>query len=95
MTAGGSICIAALTLSGSVNSWTPEYCVESIINVVIANMCAAFLVYTIQQLVPEFIRAPPVGPFAQALVLAPTRALTLALFLAVADSGLHERLCGS
>ena len=40
VTAGGSICIAALTLSGSANSWTPDYCVESILNVVIANMCA-------------------------------------------------------
>ena len=40
MTAGGSICIAALTLSGGLNSWTPEYSVESILNVVLANMCA-------------------------------------------------------
>ena len=40
VTAGGSICIAVLTLSGSVNSWTPEYSVDSILNVVIANMCA-------------------------------------------------------
>ncbi len=40
VTAGGSICIAVLTLSGSANSWTPDYSVESILNVVIANMCA-------------------------------------------------------
>ena len=39
MTAGGSICIAVLTLSGSANSWTPDYSVESILNVVVANMC--------------------------------------------------------
>lgn len=39
VTAGGSICIAALTLSGNVNSWTPDYSVESILNVVLANMC--------------------------------------------------------
>ncbi len=50
MTAGGSICIAALTLSGSANSWTPDYCVESILNVVIANM----YVVSISKLMPVF-----------------------------------------
>ena len=44
MTAGGSICIAVLTLSGSANSWTPDYSVESILNVVIANMYGTQLV---------------------------------------------------
>ncbi|KAK9817931.1 hypothetical protein WJX72_004478 [[Myrmecia] bisecta] len=38
VTAGGSICIAALTLSGGAGSWSPDYSVESILNVVITNM---------------------------------------------------------
>ncbi len=29
----GSICIEALTLSGSEGSWRPDYCVESILHV--------------------------------------------------------------
>ena len=38
VTAGGSICIEALTLSGTPGSWTSQYNVESILNIVILNM---------------------------------------------------------
>ena len=38
VTAGGSICIEALTLSGTTGSWTSQYNVESILNIVILNM---------------------------------------------------------
>lgn len=38
VTAGGSICIEALTTSGSPGAWQPTYTVEAILNVVIANM---------------------------------------------------------
>ena len=38
MTAGGSICIEALTLSGTAGSWTSQYNVEAILNIVILNM---------------------------------------------------------
>lgn len=38
VTAGGSICIEALTLSGTAGSWTSQYNVESILNIVILNM---------------------------------------------------------
>lgn len=48
ITAGGSVCIEALTLSGSSSSWQPDYCVESMLNVVISNMidCESVLVET-------------------------------------------------
>ena len=42
VTAGGSICIEALTLSGGPNGWTSALCVESVLNLVITNMCAVF-----------------------------------------------------
>ena len=38
VTAGGSICIEALTMSGTAGSWTSQYNVESILNIVILNM---------------------------------------------------------
>ena len=38
VTAGGSICIEALTLSGSRGSWQPDFCFESIINVSTAGI---------------------------------------------------------
>ena len=38
VTAGGSICIEALTLSGTARSWTSQYNVESILNIVMLNM---------------------------------------------------------
>ena len=38
VTAGGSICIEALTLSGTAGSWTSQFNVESILNIVILNM---------------------------------------------------------
>ena len=40
VTAGGSICIEALTLSGGTNGWTSALCVESVLTLVITNMCA-------------------------------------------------------
>ena len=40
VTAGGSICIETLTLSGGPNGWTSALCVESVLNLVITNMCA-------------------------------------------------------
>ena len=44
VTAGGSICIEALTLSGTAGSWTSQYNVESILNIVILNMIGVFSV---------------------------------------------------
>jgi hypothetical protein len=41
VTAGGSICIEMLTQSGTPSSWQPGMCVESVMNTVIQNMCAA------------------------------------------------------
>lgn len=38
VTAGGSICIEALTLSGTNGSWSSQYNVESILNIVMMNM---------------------------------------------------------
>lgn len=38
VTAGGSICIEALTVSGTNGSWTSQYNVESILNIVMMNM---------------------------------------------------------
>lgn len=38
VTAGGSICIEALTLSGTAGSWTSQYNVEAILNIIILNM---------------------------------------------------------
>ena len=48
MTAGGSICIEALTLSGSPGSWQAAYCFESIIQLVLTNMihCESVMVRT-------------------------------------------------
>lgn len=45
VTAGGSICIEALTLSGTAGSWTSQYNVESMLNIVMLNMVgeASFL----------------------------------------------------
>ncbi len=43
VTAGGSICIEALTLSGGPNGWTSALCVESVLTLVITNMCASSL----------------------------------------------------
>lgn len=40
VTAGGSICVEALTLSGGPNSWNADHCVESVLNLVVTNMCA-------------------------------------------------------
>eukprot|EP00803_Ostreobium_quekettii_P002265 evm.model.scf_2590.1 EVM.evm.TU.scf_2590.1 scf_2590:1117-4689(-) len=45
VTAGGSICIEALTLSGTPNSWQPDYCVESMLNVIMHNMVHCEEVY--------------------------------------------------
>ncbi|CAD7697949.1 unnamed protein product [Ostreobium quekettii] len=45
VTAGGSICIEALTLSGTPNSWQPDYCVESMLNIIIHNMIDCEVVY--------------------------------------------------
>jgi len=38
VTAGGSICIEALTSSGSPGAWKPEFTVEGILNMVVQNM---------------------------------------------------------
>ena len=48
MTAGGSICIEALTLSGSPGSWQAAYCFESVIQLVLTNMihCEPIMVRT-------------------------------------------------
>jgi ubiquitin-conjugating enzyme E2 Q len=43
VTAGGSICIEALTLSGGPNGWNAALCVESVLNLVITNMCAQIM----------------------------------------------------
>ncbi len=43
VTAGGSICIEALTLSGTAGSWTSQYNVEAILNIVILNMIGKLL----------------------------------------------------
>ena len=43
VTAGGSICIEALTLSGTAGSWTSQYNVESILNIVMLNMIGEIL----------------------------------------------------
>ena len=46
VTAGGSVCIEALTQSGSTGSWSPQYNVESMLMVVINNMlhCESYFV---------------------------------------------------
>lgn len=41
VTAGGSICIEMLTLSGGANAWRPELCVEAVLTQVITNMISA------------------------------------------------------
>ncbi|KAK9838239.1 hypothetical protein WJX84_000696, partial [Apatococcus fuscideae] len=48
VTAGGSICIEALTLSGSPGSWQAAYCFESVIQLVLTNMihCESVMVRT-------------------------------------------------
>ena len=38
VTAGGSICLEALTTSGTPGSWQPDFSVESLLNVVVVNM---------------------------------------------------------
>lgn len=38
VTAGGAICIEALTTSGGPGQWSPTHCVEGILNTVFANM---------------------------------------------------------
>ena len=38
VTAGGSICIEALTTTGGAGQWQSTYCVESILNTVFTNM---------------------------------------------------------
>jgi hypothetical protein len=38
VTAGGSICLEALTNSGTAGSWQSDYSVESLINVIVINM---------------------------------------------------------
>jgi len=38
VTAGGSICIEALTTTGGAGAWRSSYCVESILNTVFTNM---------------------------------------------------------
>ena len=37
MTAGGAICIEALTTEGTPGSWQPDICVESVLNTVFMN----------------------------------------------------------
>lgn len=48
VTAGGSICIEALTLSGTAGSWTSQYNMEAILNIVILNMidCDVYWIQT-------------------------------------------------
>jgi ubiquitin-protein ligase len=43
VTAGGSICLEALTLSGTSGSWQPDFTVESLLNVIVINMVGLFL----------------------------------------------------
>ena len=38
VTAGGSVCIEALTLTGSPNSWRPDFCVSGLLPLVKLNM---------------------------------------------------------
>jgi ubiquitin-protein ligase len=38
VTAGGSICLEALTTSGTPGSWQPDFTVESLMNVIVINM---------------------------------------------------------
>lgn len=38
VTAGGAICLEVLTNTGSNNSWRPDFCVESILQIAILNM---------------------------------------------------------
>ena len=38
VTAGGAICLEVLTNTGSKNSWRPDFCVESILQIAILNM---------------------------------------------------------
>jgi hypothetical protein len=38
VTAGGSICVEALTCSGSPGSWQPDFSVEGLLNLVVTNM---------------------------------------------------------
>ena len=38
VTAGGSICVEALTCSGSPGSWQPDFSVEGLLNLIIINM---------------------------------------------------------
>ncbi|WIA19343.1 hypothetical protein OEZ85_003974 [Tetradesmus obliquus] len=48
VTAGGSICLEALTLSGTPGSWQPDFSVESLLNVILINMidCPVTVVQT-------------------------------------------------
>ena len=38
VTAGGSVCMEALTLTGSLNSWRPDYCVSGLLPLVKQNL---------------------------------------------------------
>jgi ubiquitin-conjugating enzyme E2 Q len=38
VTAGGSICLEALTNSGSAGCWQPSFCVGSMLSVIVNNM---------------------------------------------------------
>ena len=53
VTAGGSICIEALTLSGGPNGWSSALCVESVLNLVVTNMCVTAVLCTLD---PPLIR---------------------------------------
>ncbi|KAF6249727.1 ubiquitin-conjugating enzyme/RWD-like protein [Scenedesmus sp. NREL 46B-D3] len=48
VTAGGSICLEALTCSGTPGSWQPDFTVESLLNVIVINMidCQVAVVQT-------------------------------------------------
>jgi ubiquitin-conjugating enzyme E2 Q len=41
VTAGGSICLEALTHSGTAGSWQPSYSAGSMLNVIVSNMLEA------------------------------------------------------
>jgi hypothetical protein len=38
VTAGGSICLEALTVSGTTGSWQPTFCVEGMLQLIVMNM---------------------------------------------------------
>lgn len=48
VTAGGSICLEALTTSGTPGSWQPGFSVTSLLNVIVLNMidCPAAYIAT-------------------------------------------------